>query len=306
MPAASNAALIGMGTKGIAMATPNNPLNDLGTFIGELREFPKLYSPKKWMEATRDLRKLPRRTAEDYLNFEFGWRPLVSELLGFCTDSRNADERLKSFTRNSGKRVRRKRQVVSEESQTSTSVTGTGVYPSDALDSTFWDPPTGTPTLTTDVRTSATGTFTGSFTYYLPNVSNKANIAKRRKRLRRFLLEARPDAETLWNLSPWSWAADWIGNLGDVIHNLDAFSQDGLVMHYGYITYYQPALVTWRFSGRVLKNGSYQPEQSCTVTRIQRVRATPFGFGLNPDSFTNRQWAIIGALGITRGSRSLG
>jgi len=37
----------------------------------------------------------------------------------------------------------------------------------------------------------------------------------------------------------------------------------------------------------------------------KRVKATPYGFGLDTDAFTPRQWAILGSLGISRGSRLL-
>jgi hypothetical protein len=39
---------------------------------------------------------------------------------------------------------------------------------------------------------------------------------------------------------------------------------------------------------------------STTVERKERIKATPFGFGLVDSDFTNRQWAILAALGITR------
>lgn len=306
LPAAvSNAVLVGAGTKGVAMALPNSPMIDLATFIGEMRDLPKFYSPAKWKAALKNLRKLPRRTAEDYLNFEFGWKPLISEILDFHKATEKADQRLNSFVKNSGKRIRRRRTVLSTSSTTTSSEVGSTVYPSPPLAVDYWQNPTAVGTRTKVVQANTEATFSGCFTYYLPPVNTEFQRDKRRKRLRRYLtgLEVNPDV--LWNLAPWSWAADWIGNMGSIMKNLSYFTQDGLVMNYGYITYVQHGTATYTYEGKKLKNGPAILPQVCTYKRIQRVRATPFGFGLNPGSFSTRQWAIIGALGITKAPRSL-
>lgn len=100
---------------------------------------------------------------------------------------------------------------------------------------------------------------------------------------------------------PWSWAADWVSNTGDVLHNLSAMSTDGLVMAYGYMM--EETSETWTYvnngaitvSGRVLN----LTQNFRTTTKVRRS-ATPFGFGLDWAKFTPRQMAILGALSITR------
>jgi hypothetical protein len=37
----------------------------------------------------------------------------------------------------------------------------------------------------------------------------------------------------------------------------------------------------------------------------ERIRATPFGFGLNLSALDARQWSILVALGMTKGDRAL-
>jgi hypothetical protein len=53
----------------------------------------------------------------------------------------------------------------------------------------------------------------------------------------------------------------------------------------------------------------YPAMQECPPTTMmqtfrtiakKRIRATPFGFGLNESTFSGRQLAIIGALGLSR------
>jgi len=112
--------------------------------------------------------------------------------------------------------------------------------------------------------------------------------------------------ELLWELTPWSWAADWVGNVGEVIHNLSAFSNDKLVLRWGYIMFKYTCRDTYLLEGVRLKGMPSGPVSQTFVTQVKkRNRATPYGFGLDPAAFTTRQWAILGALGISRGTRML-
>lgn len=117
----------------------------------------------------------------------------------------------------------------------------------------------------------------------------------------------RLDPELLWNLAPWSWALDWVGNYGDVIGNISAFTQDGLVMNYGYMMEHITVDTSYVLVGLALKGNAsdVNPIQVISQEVKSRRRATPYGFGKNPDSFSNRQWSIIAALGISKVPRSL-
>jgi len=58
---------------------------------------------------------------------------------------------------------------------------------------------------------------------------------------------------------------------------------------------------TYLLDGVVLKDGSGGPLSQTFVTEVKkRVKATPYGFGLDPDAYTGRQKAILAALGISR------
>jgi hypothetical protein len=112
--------------------------------------------------------------------------------------------------------------------------------------------------------------------------------------------------EILWELTPWSWLADWETNMGTVLHNLSAFAQDGLVMRWGYAMEEKISSVTYDLSGGRFFNGeSTDCTQTFETIRRQRWNATPYGFGLNPDGFTARQWSILAALGISRAPKTL-
>jgi len=53
-----------------------------------------------------------------------------------------------------------------------------------------------------------------------------------------------------------------------------------------------------------LRAGGRSLKQVFTTHVKKRLRATPYGFGLDPDwmDFSSRQLAILAALGITRGT----
>jgi hypothetical protein len=112
---------------------------------------------------------------------------------------------------------------------------------------------------------------------------------------------------TVWNLAPWSWAADWFSNTGDVLNNISAFGSDSLVLKYGYIMRKTREMQQSIWQGYV--NTPTGANQFVTAreafgheTRV-RLRATPYGFGIDMGSFTPRQIAISAAVGITQAPR---
>lgn len=107
--------------------------------------------------------------------------------------------------------------------------------------------------------------------------------------------------ETLWNLAPWSWAVDWVSNAGDVVSNISDWANDGLVLKYGYMMEETSVTDVYTFDGPSGLPGNHQP-YPVTLQRTvkKRIRATPFGFGLNWSGFSPRQLAILAALGITK------
>lgn len=103
--------------------------------------------------------------------------------------------------------------------------------------------------------------------------------------------------DVIWNLLPWSWLVDWVTNVGDVVHNVSVLSRGDVIMPYAY------AMCTHSISDKWVTEpvqGVCGPmSQVFTTTHKRRLRASPFGFGQTPADFSARQWAILGALGIT-------
>jgi hypothetical protein len=124
--------------------------------------------------------------------------------------------------------------------------------------------------------------------------------------LARKLVGFRLSPEVLWELQPWSWLVDWVFNVGQILENIESFQTDGLVMRYGYLmcTDVVSTETTAIFSNGVF-NRLGPITKRATVTRKLRVRATPYGFGLDPATWSPERWAILAALGLTKTPTSL-
>lgn len=288
-----------LGTTAIARCTPTNPLAGLSVALGELREgIPKLVGAS----TLHNRAQVARSAGSEYLNVQFGWLPLVNDVKALNTSMTNSDELIRKYEANSGKRLKRRYEfptvktieVVNQGLQNAVPLMTipNGYYYGDSR---------GIRTRTTTFEKKQW--FEGCFTYYLPPYDPHGNNSKRNRQIRNYLYGTRITPETLWDLTPWSWAADWFGNMGDVLQNVSSFANDGLVMPYGYMMESVTTSVSYLLSGQTYWSyygKKFVYTQTFTTRSKQRVRATPYGFGLNIDSFTNRQKAIILALGLSR------
>jgi hypothetical protein len=105
----------------------------------------------------------------------------------------------------------------------------------------------------------------------------------------------------IWNLAPWSWAADWFSNAGDVLQNLDSWIIDGLVVRYGYMMETTIVRDTYTMVGPTGYPGN--PLASDVIVESitkQRLKSSPYGFGLTWDTLSPRQIAIATSLGLSR------
>lgn len=139
--------------------------------------------------------------------------------------------------------------------------------------------------------------------YYLPGVnatSNFGDTAEAVIKAKKLLgLTLTPD--TVWNLMPWSWAVDWMSNVGDNINNWSNMAIDGQVLAYGYMMETTIHKYTYTWIGETRLRSSVQPPSiTLSTTTKVRIKATPYGFGADWDGFSPRQLATIAALGLSR------
>lgn len=304
-PSLSN--LAPWGTKAIALCKPTNNVANLATDLVEARSegLPNLLGVNLWKEGTN----IARGAGSEYLNSEFGWKPLVSDIRGASYAAANAHKILKSYEANSHKIVRRRFEFPVEVTE-STAKVGTSVPVIPGFSSAppgFFSRFLHTGDLYCTTRTYKRVWFSGAFTYHLPvgYKSHNALVSAAAKAGPLLGIELTPDV--VWNATPWTWAIDWVSNMGDVVSTTSDMITDGLVIKYGYVmehtvTSYTYAHITnnvyTRFGGG---NDSYEPSLlTAYVERKRRTKATPFGFEVSWDNFTPRQLAITVALGLTR------
>lgn len=281
---------------------------DAALFLGELREgLPRLI-PDLWKGSINQARK----AGSDYINVEFGWKPLLSDII-------NATEALKKATRQlaqQGQRVHR-RYVLPE-----TYVTDSRPYLGNAsiyMQNSRGFAPTGGGDYATHQTSSEINVttlyskarrvrrwFEGEFSHFLPLGFDPDDFLSRANAL----INIKITPETLWNLAPWSWLVDWNYRIGDSIASNQLASNDNLVMHYGY------AMETVDYTSAVSYSVDSATNSSSTVysgrpsgkvgylnttTYKTRLRANPYGFTAgSPGALTGSQSAILGSLGLTK------
>ena len=307
--------LVGLGATAIARTIPTNPVAGAAQVLGELREgFPRIPG-KDSFEALRDIRK-PSRSARrrkvsntakkgsnEYLNWVFGVAPLVRDVRDLAKGVLESDRILTQLERDSGRLVRRSYHF--DDQITNTVVADvTGQYLTPAIYVGFY--PSGGGRRVTRRKTVTRTWFSGAYTYHfqrapegaLEGFTNAKNYASH-------VLGLGIDPLLLWELTPWSWAADWITNFGDVMTNVSAFSRDDLVLRWGYLMQETVTTDTHTWTGNLLGVGRRTFTQTFTTTVKKRIKATPYGFSLDSswNGFSPRQLGILSALGISRAAR---
>jgi hypothetical protein len=327
--------LYALGTTAIARTIPTHPVAGAAVFLGELRNeglplVPAAHVIRDILKDGRINRELKDRGFKNiksesrrahyssnelggqYLNVEFGWKPIVADLRKFAYSIKNAHNLMDKLHRGSGQNVRRRYEFPTV--QTRTDYTGSDNYygqPAMAnglgrLD--VWMMGSG-PTIYREwSETKRKRWFSGCYTYYIPPATDFVGKAREYEAKANYILGTRLTPEVVWNISPWSWAADWFANLGDVARNYSAFGSDGLAMRYGYVMEENTTSFSASWGGRVNLVGA--PDTYISLTEsvgtksMARRYSSPYGFGTTFDGLNPRQQAITVALGLTRTPRN--
>ena len=285
--------VLARGTKMIASSLPTNPAVDGSVALAELfREgIPSMIGSS----LLRDRSDFFRNLGSEYLNFEFGWKPLVNDLKDAAKAVVESEKILVQLVRDSGKNVRRRRHFPRER-QVEVKYSTLGVPR--GTESIYWWNPSRARLTDTKYRDTW---FSGCYTFHYDpgHLSEISRIATEARLL--YGLELNP--EVVWNLAPWSWLVDWFANVGPLLNNVSAFQNDQLALRYGYVMDRHQRVLTQVVDVDPANAGNSLPtsySERFTIDWKRREQATPYGFGVAHSSFTQRQWAILAALGITR------
>jgi hypothetical protein len=297
------------GATAISRAIPTAPAANVSVMLAELfREgVPAAVGSTLLKNRFRDYRDI----GGEYLNYQFGWKPIVSDLKSVSKAIMDSQEILDQLERDSGRYVRRKFAFPSV-TQSSTSSGGSVGHPVQSYTPSgmIWN----ADSWRRDTTFSQRRWFSGAFTYHFEQPTSVGGRMRSAAQKARILYGLDLTPEVVWNLTPWSWMADWVANAGDVMSNVSRFSRDGLAMKYGYImeqsdwssTYALTNVLCSPFWGASAAQ-RIRVDPVTTSTKSYKIRqpASPYGFGLTGEDFDPRQWAILGALGISRGPTTL-
>jgi hypothetical protein len=186
-------------TQALANINPNVASIDVGAFLTELREFPKMIH-QLGRVLSRKIRAA--EIAGGYLAYHFGWKPLIQDMMKLAKMTEIIDQRIKHLN-NLGK-------------GSVTRSLGGDSYPIVPTTQTIlastranWPAFTG----------SASGIDERNFWYSAKTrlITKLPDLGQLRKdEFRRAIGEAN-SASTLWEILPWSWLVDYLTNFSDFL-----------------------------------------------------------------------------------------
>lgn len=295
------------GAKAVEACKPTRTANSLYVSLKELKQdgLPKMISFSVWEEKTRALRNA---AGSEYLNYQFGWLPLVNDIRKFYDTASQFEKIWSQYERDAGKPVHRRfksdpvEEFVEDYPSTTQNLSISGPFSDFSFNSKGR-------TLIRQVKKTRRMWFSGSFEYYLPSRGDMTQLASLRRQLARLnkLLGVVPTPDMIWSATPWTWALDWFSNAGSVISNLSDTLANGLVMPYGYaMEHTKTETLVSSVGGTIFvgpqKRGPAPVLRICVVQETkQRVQASPYGFGLTWSGFSPQQLSILASLGVTRG-----
>jgi hypothetical protein len=292
---------------------PTNPISDLPTAIGELfvDELPSAIGSSILSQR----RISPSLVSGEYLNVTFGIEPLLRDLTKFQYAMNNAQALINKHAELSGKLIRKRWTDPAEATITVKDWDGgnhlTPIKYSEVVGN-LHSVGGGSFGTRQDVLTIVKERWTkAAFRFQFPPLGVIGDLASK---LQREISEMKylyggVNASTIWNLIPYSWAADWFSNAGGVIANLTAFASEGLSMPWGYVMEQLTITESRTVIGAVIGNladGSDKLPSNITsevgVVVKRRRKLDPYAIGLDENlSLSGRQWSILAALGFSHG-----
>lgn len=250
-------------------------------------------------------------TAGEYLNYQFGIAPVVSDLRKLSAAVKDSHKILSQHRRDTGRWVRRSRVWEDPPENAVYTTTSPGIAWGARLDS----PSGGSLNLASFLGSSGalrqgsvTSTlarshkFVGQFSYMIPGTTGDVF-----DRFDSYLEQADHllglsfDAATLYDLLPFSWLLDWVVDFGTVFDNAVALSSDHLVCKYAYHMSHETVRHHGMVTGMKDINGGDIPPvifKDTVVERKSRDRANPYGFNVALSGLTSYQTSILAALGL--------
>lgn len=263
-------------SKLLAQTNPSRPDVDIPVFVAELKDLPSL--------VYREGGNLLRRIAKYNLKYQFGIRPLVSDLLSMLDWVALVEKRKKELEALAEKGLRRRRLLdrgVNVSSETKVLNSDAGVYANVKLE---------------HERTAEVH----GFVRWFPAPGFPNTDASLLSAARRAVFGLTIDGATAWELIPFSWLIDWYGSIGTYLmatRNIIPCSHSiPLVMpHYKLKTSTRSIVfdVPWLSCSSYVETQEYKNRALAVASPL--TARLPF--------LTGRQLSILASLFVVRGGR---
>jgi hypothetical protein len=312
-----------LGPQAYALLRPTPERASVGQFLVELREFPQMISNLRksardfhalWKGVGGDLTKpsmYPKRAAEEYLGYQFGWLPFLRDIESVWNLTRNLHEFMAEVTRLNNTWIRRRRTV--SEGEETTLVSRSVDWQVEPIGSQYvaMTAPMsiaslGTCNWYTELHTVVkhTAWAEGSFKFWRPEFdASLAEFNSVFMQVQRYmtLYGARVTPTLLWKVTPWTWLVDWVTNAGKNVDNISSMLVDSVVSKYFYLMHHQTRQLRMTQVINFWDKGAVTMSWAREYESKQRAsQTTPFGFDLSRSSLSGSQWSILGALGLSK------
>jgi len=251
-----------------------------------------------WDQAMRfDPRGAAKRLSDRFLENVFGWIPMIDDAITLVTKQQRIQQRIEWLIRNQGKWVPRtySRPVSSTITSTDWSQAYGAARP--VLVTQFYN---SIPEWRDTVMQTDEVWATAQFRYFLPTVPPGVELSFA---LKRWMQGFRaPSAADLYRAIGWTWLIDWCFGTARLLENMDPGVADRSASRRYFIMRQQQSIVrrTVRFRLNDYRGPVPVECESLNFKILKtRVRGQPFYPG-NPNNLTGMQFAILGALGISR------
>jgi hypothetical protein len=242
--------------------------------------------------AFKSVAHLRRGAGGSYLGYEFGIKPMISDLKDLFNAQSKVQRKLDQLARDNGKSVRRNGVIHSEQNVTDQAFSSWSFNIVPAL----IGPAKPVYTRTRSRRVWATM----RFRYWIPDLGSP----QWKRRAIQEMYGLRPNLSLLYELTPWSWLIDWFSNTGDVISNMTENSAENLVTEYNTVQCHSHQFDHFMVTGTTKTSATgvagFSVSTKTGWESKQRVLGSPFGLGLADTPLSVRQLAILGALGLTK------
>lgn len=288
-----------LGADAISRSWPTNPTAEAATFVAE--SYGKLFD----LPGTALKKDGLHGGSGEFLNYQFGIAPLVSDVKKFAEAGRTSTERIDQLVRDSDRQIKRRRKLGSTSTSTSSV---RNLFPAGYSNYGLTSYEVEQGTLTTTTTETEDIWFAGKFSYHIPERLTRG--VGRQLLGFKYSWGATPGLDTAWNALPFSWAVDYFANVGSVVTNLQRLAEGNRLMD-AYVMVRKSIVTEYTWTGNVAVDavpdktsiwGRRTTWRRMTSTAIKRdtlkfrYGASPFGFGLSAEDFTPMQASLLAAV----------